>query len=91
MKQVIVACVDAALTAYAFRLLIGYLRTGAPALRVMTPHTTQRASLHEDGCPNARPVINGIALDVEDEHFFPVFVAKVAFFLDIPKENANFA
>jgi hypothetical protein len=57
----------------------------------MTPHAAQRASLHEDGCPNARPVINGIALDVEDEHFFPVFVAKVGFFLDIPKENANFA
>jgi hypothetical protein len=35
-------------------------------LRVVAPHATQGTSLHEDGSPDAWPVVDGKPLDVED-------------------------
>ena len=61
------ATVDARLTADAPRLLVEQLRLRIPALRVVAPDAAQRTALHEDGCADAWPVVDGVALDVEDE------------------------
>jgi hypothetical protein len=33
----------------------------------MTPRTMQRAAFQEDSCPNPRPVVHRILLDIEDQ------------------------
>ena len=57
----------AGLTANAFRPFVEDLRMGTPALGVVAPDAVQRTTLHKERCPYARPVVDGIALDVEEE------------------------
>ena len=38
----------------------------APALGIVAPPALQGAALEKDGGPDARPVVDGVFLDVED-------------------------
>ena len=48
-----------------------------PRLRIVAPHTPQRTSFQEDGCPYAWPVIDGISLNVKDNHWRTPALLKI--------------
>ena len=74
-KELLRTHVDACLAANTLGLLIKHLSLRRPALGIVTPHTAQRTALHEDGCPYAWPVVDGIPLNIEYQrlstHCFP--------------------
>ena len=51
----------------AFALFVEQLLMRAPTLWVVTPDATEGTALQKKGCPDARTVIDGIPLDVEEE------------------------
>lgn len=56
---------DTAQAADTFLLLEQTLALGTLAFRIVTPYATERAPLHEDGCADARSVVDGVTLDIE--------------------------
>ena len=76
-------------TADALRPFVKHLRLGRPALRVVAPHAAQRAALHEYGCTDARPVVDGVSFDIEDVHLLINLDAKLALLFLTPKYSAQ--
>ena len=67
LKCVLLTHLHTTAATYAFGFLIENLHVGRPPFRVMAPHTAQRTALQEKGCANARSVVDGIALDIENQ------------------------
>ena len=55
-----------ALAPDALAFLVDFMRMWIPRLWVVAPYTTERAPAEEDGGADARPVVDGVSLDVED-------------------------
>ena len=60
------ACLHAASAADADGVVIQQRRPLFPALRVVAPHTVQRAALQKNSRPDPRPVVNAVPLDIQN-------------------------
>ena len=56
------------LTAHTLLASVKFLWLWGTALRIMTPHTRERASFHKQRNPDARPIIDRIAFDIKQPH-----------------------
>lgn len=65
------AGVSTVVTADALLCIIGEFVTGVDAFRILAPGTRQRAALEEHHTANARPVVQGVSLDVEVQRCLP--------------------
>ena len=57
---------DAGLTTYTSTLAINQLGLGAPRFGVVAPGTAKGTALEEECCANARTIVDGVALDIEN-------------------------